>query len=416
VRAVAAALAVFILSFIVIAGTRIPFTRLDRPAGAMLGAVGMVLLGVVTPKEAARDAINHDTILLLLGMMVITAYMIEARMFRFASWFTLTHVRSPRHLLVSLVFVAGLLSSLLVNDTVCLMFTPLVVQLTLDASLKPLPFLLALAFGSNAGSVATPTGNPQNMIIGTLSGISYARFTGALVLPALVSLGLVSGVLLLLFYKDLPDKPLDDVHLPRPDLNPRLAILCLATLAAVVAAFLMGFNLAWTAITGAAFLILISRRPTRQVFEPVDGILLLFFGGLFIIVFGVGKMGVAQAMFDGLRPVFGDTALRQAGLFGIFTIVVSQIVSNVPFVILSAHWIPNFADPTFMWLSMALFSTLAGNLTIVGSVANIIVLDGAREHGKIGALQFARYGALVTLVTTLGGFGVLWLEREGGWF
>lgn len=414
-RAVTAALVVFVLSFIVIAGTRIPFTRLDRPAGALLGAVGMVLLGVVTPAEAARDAVNHDTLLLLLGMMIITAYMVEARMFRFASWFTLTHVRSPRRLLVALVIVAGLLSSLLVNDTICLMFTPLVVQLTLDARLKPLPFLLALAFGSNAGSVATPTGNPQNMIIGTLSGISYARFTGALALPALVSLGLVSALLLLLFHKDLPDRSLTDVSLPRPELNPRLALLCLMTLAAIVGAFFLGKNLAWTAMTGAAFLILVSRRPARQVFEKVDGILLLFFAGLFIIVFGVGKAGVAQAMFDGLRPLFGDTALRQAGVFGVFTVVVSQIVSNVPFVLLGAHWMPKFADPTFMWLSMALFSTLAGNLTIIGSVANIIVIEGAGEHGKIGALQFARYGALVTLATTLGGFGVLWLERAIGW-
>jgi Na+/H+ antiporter NhaD/arsenite permease-like protein len=416
VRAVTGALVVFILSFIVIAGTRIPFTRIDRPAGALLGAVGMVLLGVVTPAEAARDAVNHDTILLLLGMMIVTAYMIEARMFRFVSWFTLTHVHSPRRLLVALVFVAGLLSALLVNDTVCLMFTPLVVQLALDARLRPLPFLLALAFGANAGSVATPTGNPQNMIIGTLSGISYSRFVGALALPALVSLGLVAAVLLLLFHRDLPERPLADVHLPRPDLSPPLAILCLSTLVGIMIAFLMGANLAWTAIAGAAFLVLVSRRPARQVFEKIDGILLLFFGSLFIIVYGIGKAGAAQAMFDGLRPLFGDTALRQTFVFGVFTVVVSQIVSNVPFVVLSAHWMPNFADPTLMWLSMALFSTLGGNLTIIGSVANIIVLDGAREHGKIGALQFARYGGLVTIVTIVGGAGVLWLEREAGWF
>ena len=147
----------------------------------------------------------------------------------------------------------------------------------------------------------------------------------------------------------------------------------------------------------------------------MDGILLLFFGGLFIIVFGVGKAGVAQAMFDALRPLFGEGALRQAGVFGLFTVVASQIVSNVPFVLLGAHWMPKFADPTFMWLSMALFSTLAGNLTIIGSVANIIVLDGAREHGKISALGFARYGGLVTAVTTLGAFGVLWAERAMGW-
>ena len=220
-----AAAVVFALSYLVIAGTRVPFVKLDRPAGAMLGAVAMVLLGVVTPAEALRDGIHHETLALLLVLMIVTAYMADAALFRWTSWLTLTHVRSPRGLLVALVFVSGLSSALLVNDTICLMLTPLVVQLTVDARLSPTPYLLALAFGSNAGSLATPTGNPQNMLVATLSSLDWLRFTGALALPALASLCVLALVLVLLFRNELPSRRLVDVRLPPPPLDRRLALL-----------------------------------------------------------------------------------------------------------------------------------------------------------------------------------------------
>lgn len=410
-----AALFVFLASYVVIAGTRLPFVRLDRPAGALLGAVGMVALGVLTPEEAARDAVNHDTLILLLGMMIVSAYMVEARLFRWISWLTLTRLRTPRRLLVALVFVSGLLSALLVNDTICLMFTPLVVQAVRDARLRPLPFLLALAFGANAGSLATPTGNPQNMIIATLSGIGWTRFTLALALPALASLAVVALLLLFVFRRDLPAREMEVTGVARPDLQRGLAALCLATLAAVVAGFLSGAPLSWTALAGAAFLVLVSRRSPRAVFERVDWVLLLFFAGLFVIVHGVARSGLAEQMFEALRPGLGDGVLTQALLFGGLTVAASQVVSNVPFVLLAGQWMEHFADPTFMWLSTALFATLAGNLTILGSVANIIVLEGAREHGRIGFFEFLRYGALVTIATLAAAFSVLVLQRALGW-
>jgi Na+/H+ antiporter NhaD/arsenite permease-like protein len=410
-----AALLVFVFSFLVIAGARLPLTRLDRPAGALLGAVGMVLCGVVEPGKAVRDGVNHDTLLLLLGMMIISAHMSEARLFRFASWFTLTHVHSPRRLVVAIVFVSGALSAVLVNDTICLMFTPLVVQLARDTRLRPLPLLLALAFGANAGSVATPTGNPQNMIIGTLSGLSYGRFTAVLALPALVSLVLVAALLLALFRRELAPTGRLSANLPRPDLQPALAALCLVTLAGLMAGFFAGANLAWTSLAGASFLLLTSPRPPRAVLLQVDWVLILFFGALFVLVYGVNEAGIAQAMFDGLKPLLGDTLLQQAAVFGLFTVLASQVVSNVPFVLLASSWMPNFLDPTFLWVLTALVSTLAGNLTMVGSVANLIVFEGAGEDGRVGFLEFLKYGALVTAATLLAGFAVLWTERSAGW-
>ncbi len=152
----------------------------------MAGAVAMVALGVLTPEQVYRDAVNWDTLVLLLGMMVITSVMARASLFRWVSWAALRHAHGPRTLLVVLVLVAGGLSALLVNDTVCVMCTPLVVALIDAAALPPLPYLLGLAFASNAGSVATLTGNPQNMLIGTLSKIHYARFSAAMLLPALL--------------------------------------------------------------------------------------------------------------------------------------------------------------------------------------------------------------------------------------
>lgn len=421
-----AALAVFSLSLLLIAfarpatGVPVPFQPekgfiLDRPAGAVLGAIGMVVCGVVTPEEATHGAISYDTLILLLGMMVVCAYMIEARVFRFAAYLTLSHVRDARQLLVAVVVVSGVLSAVLVNDTVCLMTTPLVLQCCRDAKLRPLPYLLAVCFGANAGSVATPTGNPQNMIIATLSGVPYAHFVKVLGLPALLSLAVVAGVLLWVFRADLPRGPLPQASLERPAFDPRLAALCGVALVVILAGFLAGYPLSWTAMAGAGLLMLGGQRTPRRLLERVDWVLLLFFAGLFIVVYGAGKAGLAQLLFARLQPVLGTDPLRQAALFGGFTVALSQLVSNVPFVLLSAHWMPLFADAKLMWLSMALFSTLAGNLTIVGSVANLIVLESAGEEGRIGFFAFLRYGAIVTVLTLGVGFAALCAERALGW-
>lgn len=420
-----AAILVFVVSLGIIASARprsgfvAPFAAeqgvpIDRPAGALIGALGMVLCGVVSPRDALERGVNYDTLLLLFGMMVICAYMVEARLFRFVSYLVLSHVTSARRLLVAVVLVSGLLSAVLVNDTVCLMTTPLVLQCCRDARLKPLPFLLAVAFGANAGSVATPTGNPQNMIIGTLSGIPYTRFVLVLGLPAVVSLLAVAGLLVLLFRRELPSEPLPSAHLERPAFDPRLAAKCLLTLVLVLGGFFLGYSMAWTALFGAVLLMLIGRRTPRRIMERVDYVLLVFFAGLFVLVYGVGKVGLAEVLFGYVRPLLGSEPLRQVLVFGVFTELLSQVVSNVPFVLLASQWMPHFADPQLMWLSMAMFSTLAGNLTIVGSVANIIVLETAGEDGRIGFWRFLRYGTVITIVTSILGFLVLYLERRAG--
>jgi Na+/H+ antiporter NhaD/arsenite permease-like protein len=413
---VTAAVAVFALTYLVIAGARLPFLSLDRPSAALLGAVAMVAVGALTPAEAGA-AVNGDTLGLLLGMMIVSAYLTEAAFFRWASWKVIVSVKTPRALLTGIVLVAGALSAFLVNDTVCLMMTPLVLAVVDDAALPPAPFLLAVCFGSNAGSVATLTGNPQNMIVGTLSGVSYAGFSAALALPAAVSLVLVAVLLNLLFARDLPRRALAEKRPPRPPVDPALLRKALAALGLVVAGFLAGLPLAMTALGGAALLMATARRPPREGLLRVDWLLLLFFSGLFVVVAGVAKAGAAEQMYAGIAPLLGDSVERQAIVFSLFSAAASQVLSNVPFVILAAQWIPKLADPHLLWLATALASTLAGNLTVVGSVANLIVLELAHQHrGKpaIGFWPFLGYGAVVTAVTLAAGLGILLLERACG--
>jgi Na+/H+ antiporter NhaD/arsenite permease-like protein len=410
---VSAALLIFALTYVAIAAGRIPFLSLDRPSAALLGAVLMVAAGVLSTREAGQ-AVNGDTIGLLLGMMILSAYLTEAGFFRWASWKVVTSVRTARSLLWGLVLVAGGLSAFLVNDTVCLMMTPLVLRIVEDAELPPHPFLLAVAFGSNAGSAATLTGNPQNMIVGTLSGIPYARFAAALAAPALASLVAVAAILQAMFRRELPRGVLAPARIARPELDGALLAKALGATALVLAGFLAGFPLSWTALFGAALCTAVSGRAPREALMRVDWPLLVFFAGLFVVVAGIGRSGAADRMHDAFAPWLGAGAPRQAVAFSLFTVAASQVVSNVPFVLLAGHWIPRMAEPTLLWLATALASTLAGNLTVVGSVANLIVLELAGEQGRIGFWRFLRYGAVVTGVTLAASLALLLGERAVG--
>ncbi|HEY6907766.1 MAG TPA: SLC13 family permease [Myxococcales bacterium] len=405
-----AALVIFVATYLFLAGAELPFLRLDRPGGAVAGAVAMVAFGVLTPAQVYGEAISWDTLVLLLGMMVITSVMARAAIFRWISWFALRRAHGPRALLAVLVVVAGALSALLVNDTVCVMCTPVVLAMVEAAALPAVPYLLGLAFASNAGSVATLTGNPQNMLIGTLSGIPYASFSAALLLPAALSLLAVLAVLLAVFRRELAWKRLD-IDVPPPVLDRKLALLCAAALLFVVAGFLLGYSLAWTAMTGAALLLALSRQPPREMFAEVDGTLLLFFAGLFVVTHGVAQAGITERIHSALAPFFGVDATQQTLRFGLFTVAACQLVSNVPFVLLAAHWVPRLADPHLGWLSLALFSTLSGNPTPVASVANLIVLELAGSKGKIPFLRFLWVGALCTFVPLALALGCLLVER-----
>jgi Na+/H+ antiporter NhaD/arsenite permease-like protein len=410
---VIAPLVVFAIAYVVIAGVRVPRVPLDRPAAALVGAAAIVAVGPMSAHDALA-AVNLDTVGLLLGMMILSAHLAEANVFRVAAWLTLTHARSARAMLVGIVAVAGGLSAVLVNDVVCVMMTPIVVGIVRAAGLPALPFLIALASASNVGGVATLTGNPQNMIIGTTSGLDYARYVLRMAPVAAVGLALDAALLLWIFRDDLPRGRLAPPDAERPVLDAKLARAAAIGLAVAVAGFFLGRSMAGSALAGAASALVLARRPPKAVFEKVDFPLLVFFAGLFVLVEGAARTGALDAVHRATAPLFGASAERQLVTFGVFTELASNVFSNVPFVLVARRWVPALAAPEWQWTSLAMTSTLAGNLTIVGSVANLIVFELAGRDGRVGFWRFARVGAVVTLATTAAGFAILLLEMRAG--
>jgi Na+/H+ antiporter NhaD/arsenite permease-like protein len=403
---VTAPLLVLLLTLVGISVQRLPRVPLDRPASALTGAVLMVLVGGLDVEEAIA-AIHLDTILLIFGMLVVVSYVEAAGLFARLAHETVSRARSARRLLVALVLVSGALSALLVNDTVCLVFAPFVLAVARRARLRPLPLLMAVGMASNVGGVATYTGTPQTMVIGVMSGLPYLHYACVMAPVAFLCLVVLTAMLLWFFRRDLPPGPLPPLDEPTPPIDRNLALRIVVVLIGVVVAFAFGVRLAGAAVAGAAAAILVGGRRPREVLQRIDWPLLVFFAALFVVVAGVGKAGVAEAAWRALAPRLGEAEGTRLLGFGAFTALASNLVSNVPFVLLASHWIDRFADPRLAWMVLALASTLAGNLTIVGSVANLIVLEAAREEGGMGFFTFLRYGVPVTVVTLVVGAAAL---------
>lgn len=400
------AILIFAVTYVLISGRRLKILPLNRPAAALLGTVLMVSCGVMTPTQAYH-AVDYDTLVLLLGMMLMSAYLFLAGFFDWAADWVLRVAGTPERLLLYLIVASGLLSALLVNDTVCLMLTPLVVTVMVRGGLPLPPYLLALAMSANLGSVATLVGNPQNMIIGSLSKIPFVRFSAGLVPVAVLGLAIEYWVLRIGFRKVLRQAGLRRPEGPPRPLDRRLLGLTLAALTAVFIGFVAGLNLAWTALAGGAVVMVLARRDTHEVLKLVDWHLLVFFAALFVVVEGINSTGLPTQIYDRVRGLFGATAMVQAWSLAWFSVVGSNIFSNVPFVLVAGKWIPHFADPELMWKVMALATTFAGNLTILGSVANIIVVESARGHCEVGFWDYAKFGIPVTVLTTVGGLALL---------
>jgi len=397
---------IFGITYVLISGRQMKILPLNRPAAAMLGAVLMVSTGVMTP-DRAYGAINYDTLVLLLGMMLISAYLYLARFFEWAADVVLKYSRTPGRLLLYLTLTSGILSALLVNDTICLMLTPLVVAVIKRSKLPLLPFLIALATSANIGSVATLVGNPQNMIIGHFSHIPFSKFARSLAPAAIIGLAINFGILRFGFRNVLRAA----VIIREPDVVLKLdrglfALVCVVFVSIFVC-FFAGLNLAWTALAGAALMMVLARRDTHEVLKLVDWHLLVFFAALFVVIEGLSDTGLPDAIYRNLQPMFGAQAAAQTWNLTWFSIVGSNIFSNVPFVLMAGKWIPHFADPALMWKVLALATTFAGNLTIIGSVANIVVVESAREHLEIVFWDYARVGIPITVLTTAAGILVL---------
>lgn len=396
---------IFIATYAVVAFGSLPILRIDRTGAAIVGAILMVVAGGLT-LDQAWAAIDHRTLLLLFGMMVLIANLRLARFFRTVARLVVTNVRHPAAILVAVVFTSGVLSALFVNDTICLVFTPILIEIAQLRRHRPLPYLIALATASNIGSVATITGNPQNMLIGSLSGISYAQFSASLAPVAFVGLVLDAAILYWLFRADLVPNPVEPMgKRPRPIHRAMMAKALLVS-AGVLVGFVLGYEPALVAIAAAAVLLVTRRVHPEKLYGRVDWDLLMLFIGLFVVIAGVEHVGLVDRLFVYLQPLGIHTTI---GLTVVAT-ALSNLISNVPAVMLFKSLIPTWADPNAAWLTLAMASTLAGNLTLVGSIANLIVLQGARRQGiTISFWDYTRVGVPVTLATLA--FGVFWLSR-----
>lgn len=404
----ATGLLIFVVTYALISARRLQWLGFDRPAGALLGAVACVVFRVLGPAEAL-GAVNGETLLLLFGVMGMGAFLAIDGFFDGVEAWASALAKTPSRLLGLVVWCSGLLSAFITNDAVCVLGAPVIIRIIKRNDLPALPFLLALATSANTGSVATLVGNPQNMLCGTLGGLDYLGHLAYAGPVAIAGLAVNHGVLHASFRRHIAA-----AVLARTQTDSRFGIrttIDLVVIGATALVYAMGADLAWTATAGFVALMLVHRRDTRQLWNRIEWSLLLFFGGLFVVVAGLMHSG-APALFFARFPLAAGVRgfigwLRLAAIF----LIGSNVVSNVPFILVVREQMATLSDPRFGWELLAMASTFAGNLTLLGSVANIIVAESARAVGGIGFFQYLRVGLPVAVLTTI--IGVVWMFLVG---
>jgi Na+/H+ antiporter NhaD/arsenite permease-like protein len=362
----------------------------------------MVAARVLTLEEAYA-AIHLDTIVLLFGMMIVVANLRISGFFALVSEWVVEHAHHRLTLLAAIAAVSAVLSAFFVNDTVCIVLAPLVAEVAAALRRNPVPYLLAVAMASNIGSVATLTGNPQNMLVGSFSHIPYNTFARALAPVAAIGVVLCIAILALIYRAEFRDTAKVDVPRREVRLNRRLLIKSLVVSFGMVAAFFLGWPIAEAAIVAAALLLITRTVEPAQVYAQVDWSLLVMFAGLFIVVAGAEKSSLEQT----LAGIAARARLDQAIPVSTLAAVLSNIVSNVPAVLVFKPFMAHLTNPQLGWMRLAMASTLAGNLTILGSVANLIVIERARPTVEIGFSEYLRSGIPVTAATMAVGIWLL---------
>ena len=377
----------------------LPFLQLDRTGVALLGAIALIGMGAVSPQDAARS-VHLPTVLLLFSFMVVSA---QLRLGGFYPWVTVKLAErplSPPALLAAVVVLVAALSAVFSNDVVCLSVAPVLAAACSRRGLDPVPFLLALACAANVGSAATLIGNPQNMLIGSALHLSFAGYMAVAAVPVL--LGLAATWLVIAagtrgrWHAAAAVVPPTERREEGPvDLDRWQAVKGLGVAFALLVVFLFtNVPREVAALAGAGLLLTSRRLHSRKMLGLVDWELLVLFVGLFVVNHAFQRTGLTAALVHDLARS-GIALERPAPLFAA-TVVLSNVVSNVPAVmLLLAVATHPLAGPL-----LALASTLAGNLFIVGSIANIIVVDAAARQGvPIGWRAHARVGVPVTLLT-----------------
>ncbi|MBD2311649.1 anion transporter [Desertifilum sp. FACHB-1129] len=369
---------------------------MNRPTIALVGSAFLIALGALNLQQA-WTAIDANTIVFLLSMMVVNANLSYSGFFQLALVSLIRLTSSPFGLLMVLTFGSGILSAFFLNDTLALVFTPLTLSLTQALNLNPIPYLLAIASATNLGSVATLSGNPQNILIGSFSQIGYLEFAQALTPIALVGLIGQIGLLWLLYPDVRSTQAITELPKLRYRIFKPLFSKTIAIAVGLLIAFTLGFPLGESALTAAALLLITRRVKPERILKQVDWNLLVLFSGLFILTQATQRLN--------LLGIFVPLTHTAVGLVSVVT-VLSNLISNVPTVLLLQPLIE--AEDTRSWLLLAASSTLAGNLTLFGAVANLIMVESAAKLGyQLTFWEHLRFGVPLTLAMVV--FTYFWL-------
>jgi len=398
-------LVVFALVYLGMLLGRLPGLAVDRTGVALLGAIVLLAAGRLTLAQAWAS-VDVSTISLLLGLMVVSAQFRQAGFYARVTRRLAARDLGPGALLAAVTALAGALSAVLANDIVCLAMAPVLAEGCARRGLDPVPHLLALACAANVGSAATLIGNPQNMLIGQALGLSFSGYLLDAAVPSLLGLVVVWGVIARL-YRGRWERAVTVAAAPAPEWNRWQVAKGWLVLVGLLVAFLF---LPWprdVVALGAAGILLASRRmASRETLGLVDWQLLVLFAGLFVVNHAVGGSGLPARALAATAGAGADLA-HPAWLFAA-TVVLSNLVSNVPATMLL---LPAATAPQ-AGAVLALASTLAGNLLLVGSIANLIVVDQAARVGvRIGWREHARAGVPVTLITLA--VAAAWLAARG---
>lgn len=393
---------IFILIYIFIAVQRFPFIKIDRPAGVFTGVTLLTVAGVVTLEEG-YGFIDWNVITFLLGMMIMVAYLQISGFFGFAAEWIIKLCKTPQALLSGIMFFSAILSALFVNDTVCLLFTPIVISSCRNLKISPVPYLIALALSANIGSALTITGNPQNMFIGIQSGMNFITFMKYTFVPVIFSLLFAYFAVFFIYRKEMV--PFSKKIQKEDNLKDKaLMIKSLSVLSVTIILFVAGVSYPLAALIGASAIILLAGIRPAKMMEKIDWPILLFFAGLFIIMGAFDKAGYTAKIMSLAGGGLSDGSLKETVIFSGTVVLLSNMVSNLPAVIL---FMPAAEGERGAAL-LALVSTFAGNFTLVGSVANLIVAEIAEGKGfHISFRQYMKTGAVVTLFSCTA--AVLWI-------
>ncbi len=396
----------FLIILITIVGIAIgslPKLRMNRATISLVGATMLIIIGAISFEDAYK-AVDASTIVLIFSMMILNINLRLSGFFKIITSKIISYANTPKQLLVLIIFSSGLLSALFLNDTIVIMFTPLILDITAALKRNPIPYLIALATSANVGSVATIVGNPQNMIIGTISKISFVDFAIKLTPVAFLGLLIIWLVISLIYKKEFKNEQLiapveEDFRVFRPLLIKSSIVLIL-----MLAAFNLGYPVALSALAGASILLITRRIKPERVFTEIDWSLLVFFSCLFIITHTI-NVYFYSAINRLENYSFTGNFISD---FTIVSAILSNIISNVPAVLILSPTVFKIQNNELIWLALAMSSTFAGNFTLIGSVANLIVAESSKRRGiKLEFSEYLKAGIPITVITLI--IGIFWL-------